>query len=293
MKFVLALFAATSLYAQSVQSLTAQIQRTPTAALYIERGSAYLEAGDAKQAVADYDRALERDSVNLKALTLRAQAYTKLNRFHDAITDLSGAIALAPADAMLYVARSDAYAAAGDARHAKEDREEAVRLAPDALDRAREKEESAGSAPKEAIASVAPATPPPLVRKVTPPAPPKAQEPAPAKTESNDHVSAAVHYQRAHDLIYKGKHAEGRAELNEAIRMEPNNPVLYNTLGFSYYSARDYKRAIQQFDRALQLKPNYLNAMRNRALAKKGAGDLKGYEADHQHELELSNSQKR
>lgn len=293
MKAFLALFAATSLYVQSVQSLTAQLQRTPTPALYIERGSAYLEAGDAKQAVTDYDRALERDSVNLKALTLRAQAYSKLNRFHDAITDLSGAISLAPADALLYLARSEAYAAAGDARHATEDREEALRLDSDILDRPRAKAEATGSAPKEAVASIAPAAPAPLVRKVTPPAPPKAEEPTPVKSEGGDRVSASVHYQRGRDLIYQEKHIEGRAELNEALRLEPNNPVLYNTLGFSYYSAKDYKHAIEQFDRALQLNPNYLNAMRNRSLAKKGMGDLKGYDADHRRELELNRKQKR
>ncbi len=107
-------------------NLTTQIQKKPSASLYVDRGSAYLQAGDAKQAVARFDRALEQSAVNVDALRLRARAQSKLGR-PSSITDLSSAIALAPSDATLYLARAEAYAAAGDARHAYEDREEADR----------------------------------------------------------------------------------------------------------------------------------------------------------------------
>ena len=54
MRYALLLVAASTLLAQNLQTLTAQIQRTPTAALFVERGTAYLDAGDAKQAIADF-----------------------------------------------------------------------------------------------------------------------------------------------------------------------------------------------------------------------------------------------
>lgn len=272
------------LSAQTVQSLTVQIQRAPTAALYVQRGNVYLDAGDAKQAVADFDRALERDSMHVRALTLRAEAYSKLNRYGDAITDLSGAIALAPANAFLYVSRAEAYAASGDARHAQEDRVEATRLDPGILDRAKlvKPPQEQGSAPKEPPAQV-PAPAPPV----------RAQTPKPAPAAPSSSADVSTRYQRGRDLIFKGQHSEGRAELEDAVRQEPNNSVLYNTLGFSYYSTKEYKRAIELFDRAIALNPNYVNAIRNRALARRSSGDNAGYEADHRRELELSGKQKK
>ncbi|MEO8097053.1 MAG: tetratricopeptide repeat protein [Acidobacteriota bacterium] len=134
MKYVWLLLAASCCFAQSIQSLSAQIQRTPTAALYIDRGAAYAQAGDYKQAVADYDRALQRDSVNTRALRLRATAQAKMGRTADAITDYSSAISLSPASAALYLERATAYLAAGDPQHALADRDEAVRLAPLSVD---------------------------------------------------------------------------------------------------------------------------------------------------------------
>ncbi|MEP6961631.1 MAG: hypothetical protein ABI995_06115, partial [Acidobacteriota bacterium] len=81
MKFAyfLLLFAA-ACFAQSIQTLTTQIQRAPTAALYIDRGLAYEQTGDMQKAVADYSRALEREAVNTRALRLRAAAQAKLGR---------------------------------------------------------------------------------------------------------------------------------------------------------------------------------------------------------------------
>ncbi|MFM2123912.1 MAG: hypothetical protein RL328_363, partial [Acidobacteriota bacterium] len=143
------------------------------------------------------------------------------------------------------------------------------------------------AAPKE---PAPPARPKPQVTAPQPAAP-KA-EPAPAPAAPSDPASANAHYQRGRELVFQDKHSEGRAELREALRLDPRNAVLYNTLGFSYYATKDYKQAIDMFDQAIQINPNYLNATRNRALAKRGMGDMKGYEADHRRELELSRAEK-
>lgn len=303
------LLAATLCHAESIQNLTAQIQKKPTAALYVDRGAAYLEAGDAKQAVADFDRALDQNAVNVEALRLRAQAQSKLGRSGNAITDLSSAIALAPADATLYMARAEAYAASGDARHANEDREEAVRLDPTAVERAAKPlppllptaaDSHVGSAPVTVAANISPNSrhePDPAIAIEPAPAPapkaapkaPVAPTPQPAATSaapSDD--SAEGLYQRGRDLVNKGKPAEGIALLADAIQKEPKNAAYYNARGFGYYLAKDFKKAIQDFDEAIRLKPNYLNAVHNRALAKKNSGDTEGYNQDHELELQLN-----
>lgn len=273
-------------HAESIQNLTAQIQKKPTAALYVDRGVAYLQAGDAKQAVADFDRALEQNAINVDALRLRAQAQTKLGRGSDAITDLSSAIALAPADATLYMARADAYAAAGDSRHSYEDREEAIRLDPTVGNKTVPVpvviESQVGSAPVTVAANIAPNSrhlPDPVVTIEPVPA----SAPAPGLNESPDAL-----YQRGREMVNKGQAAEGIALLNQAIDKKPGNALYYNARGFGFYLTKDFKRAIQDFDEAVRLKPNYPNAVHNRSLAKKSSGDAEGYAKDRELELQLT-----
>lgn len=290
MKFVILLAMALGCNAQSIQSLTAQIQKAPTASLYVERGLAYLAAGDPKQAIADSDRALDRDSLNVQALALRGQANSRLGRYSAAITDFSGAIALSPGDAALYVARSAAHTAAGDQPRALADRTEALRLDPNMvaeLDRRPPSVEIAPPAPEPVVAVTTPASAPPTV--TTPPPAKETVVTAPAASESaaTSSVNADTHYQRAKELLNQGKPAEAVAELNAAIELQPTNPILFNTRGYSYYLSKDTKRALQDYDEALRLNPDYLNATHNRAFARRSAGDTEGYEADRKREIEL------
>jgi tetratricopeptide (TPR) repeat protein len=287
MRWLSLLLAAGSLFGQSIQGLTAQIQKGPTASLFFDRGSAYLEAGDAKQAIADFDRVLEREPVHGRALTLRAKAHAQLGNHQNAITDLSGAIALAPADADLYLARGDAYAAAGDGKRAVADREEAMRLSPEAYNAWASQP---AEAPASASAPVEPKPEPvkakPVEAKVASPRPVEAKTPSAAVAIAST-GSADSHYLRARDLLNKGQYAEGMAEINQAIQMAPQNATFYNTRGYGYYLAKNFKQAIVDFNEALRLEPNYLNATHNLALAYRNAGDRAGYNTARQRELDL------
>ncbi len=295
MKYQLLLAVAVSCCAQNISSLTTEIQRTPTAALYVQRASAYLTAGDARAALADADRALDRDALNVSALAVRGQANTKLGRFSNTVADLTGAIALAPKDATLFVARSEAYAAVGDQPRAQADRAEALRLdptirfptaaapavvAPPATPVAPPVATPAPSRPVVLQAALPPATP------VTPPAPPKASA-TPATTPDTS-ASSETHYQQAKKLLDQQKLAGAITELDEAIKLAPTNPILFNTRGYAHYLSKNTKGALQDYDEAIRLNPNYLNAIHNRALARKSAGDAAGAAADRQREAELS-----
>ncbi len=292
------LFAAvTGCYAQNVSTLSAEIQRAPSATLYAERAAAFLAAGDARGALADTDRALDKDALNVKALVLRAQANSKLNRFSAAVTDLSGAIALSPTDAALYVARSEAYTAIGDQPRALADRNEALRLDPNIAATLDRKPAAPAPAPEQ-VAVVAPPpareptliTPPPAAPKVQPAKAPAATAPAvaaPAPSATVD-ASADAHYQRAKTLINDRKYVEAIAAMDEAIKAQPKNAIYFNTRGYARYLAKDVKGAVKDYDEAIKLNPDYLNATHNRSLARRAAGDIPGADADKLREAELS-----
>lgn len=297
MKYALLLVAVTGCFAQNVSTLSAEIQRAPSAKLYAERAAAYLAAGDARGALADTDRALDKDALSVRALVLRAQANSKLNRFSAAVTDLTGAIALAPTDAALYVARSEAYTAIGDQPRALADRAEALRLDPNAASLLERK--PAAPAPEQvAVVAPPPAREPTVVTPPPPAAPaPKAQPAkapvatAPAVVSTpvpSVDVSADAHYQRAKTLINERKYTEAVTEMNEAIKAQPRNAIYFNTRGYARYLAKDVKGAVVDYDEAIKINPDYLNATHNRSVARRAAGDVAGADADKQREAELS-----
>ncbi len=47
---------------------------------------------------------------------------------------------------------------------------------------------------------------------------------------------------------------------NEALKLDPNNPYLLTQRGIAYYQGKDYQNAKADFQKALELKPDYQNA---------------------------------
>jgi tetratricopeptide (TPR) repeat protein len=64
------------------------------------------------------------------------------------------------------------------------------------------------------------------------------------------------------------------ASYNQAIQLDPTNPILRLQLGGLYYAQKDYLAAANQFRSSVTLKPDYANAHYNFALALK---ELKDY----------------
>ena len=60
----------------------------------------------------------------------------------------------------------------------------------------------------------------------------------------------------------------------------PSTATTYSNIGLTYYNKGDYARAIQDFDEAIRLRPDYAKALNARGNAKKQMGDTAGGEAD-------------
>jgi lipoprotein NlpI len=78
---------------------------------------------------------------------------------------------------------------------------------------------------------------------------------------------AAALNKQGRDLIAKGDFAAAEQVLAEAVAADPKLAQAWNALGFAKMLQRKYEAAVADFDRALQLDPNYANAQQNRASA--------------------------
>jgi tetratricopeptide (TPR) repeat protein len=65
----------------------------------------------------------------------------------------------------------------------------------------------------------------------------------------------------------KGKYAEALNDFNEAIRLVPDYGTAFNNRGVAYRNIGDLDRAVADYDQAIRLKPDYVAAFYNRGLA--------------------------
>lgn len=73
---------------------------------------------------------------------------------------------------------------------------------------------------------------------------------------SHRREEASELFVRAKTLVEKGHIEEAMKLLDDAIRLYPNDANLHDQLGFCYFHASDYDRAIQESYRAVELDPN-------------------------------------
>lgn len=85
-------------------------------------------------------------------------------------------------------------------------------------------------------------------------------------------------------LIGFGQNAESFAVVaqQQAVALDPSNPQEYIALGGIYYQLRAFDRAQEQFQLAVNLKPDFANAYYNLGHALQEKGDLQGALAQYQ-----------
>ena len=96
------------------------------------------------------------------------------------------------------------------------------------------------------------------------------------------------HNLRGRDLTNRHMYKEAIEEFNAALQESPDFTQALNARGFAYVLTRAWANALKDLDEALRLDPNYANAYMNRAVARKGAGDAAGAEADQAKVRELT-----
>jgi Flp pilus assembly protein TadD len=101
---------------------------------------------------------------------------------------------------------------------------------------------------------------------------------SPAPVAPPKEESVAIQYlRRAQELLGKNQLAQARVELQDAIKLEPNNSRCHSLIGVVYLKQNQSTMAKVHFDRALQLDPNDETALKGKrvleqALAQKPGG---------------------
>lgn len=90
-----------------------------------------------------------------------------------------------------------------------------------------------------------------------------------------------AHYNLGAVLQMRGKFAEAVACYQDALKVEPNNATVRNSLASAWMSEDRIPQAIAQLREALRLDPSYLNARYNLARALGFSGDLPGAETEY------------
>ncbi len=102
-----------------------------------------------------------------------------------------------------------------------------------------------------------------------------------------DRQYAAVYLARSAVYVALGQKAQGLADLNHVIRLEPTNPAAFLGRGAIKVALGDTKGGITDLNRALEIQPDYAEAYLSRGAVRLQRDDTKGAQRDLDRALDL------
>jgi Flp pilus assembly protein TadD len=87
-------------------------------------------------------------------------------------------------------------------------------------------------------------------------------------------------YKDGRALLQLDQFAAASAKFTQASTLDPGNPQVWNALGYCHLRQKNYKEALEAFDKAIALNPRYQNAFENRSAVKRLLGDDSGSARD-------------
>ena len=92
--------------------------------------------------------------------------------------------------------------------------------------------------------------------------------------------SVKAHVDKGIALLEAGQYDQALKEFNQALKLKPNDPALYDLRGVALRGKGQDDQALQDFNQALQLDPKYARAYRNRAMIYYDKSDFANAQAD-------------
>lgn len=99
---------------------------------------------------------------------------------------------------------------------------------------------------------------------------------------------ASTYYNRGTAYSNKGEYDKAIKDYNKAIELNPDFAGAYNNRGFAYYHQSDYDKAIENYNTAIELNPDDVGAYNNRGAAYANVGNYKKTIEDFTKAIELN-----
>jgi len=252
-------------YKSAIEDYNQALEINPKfARVYINRGDVYKEDGNNKAALADYNSAMpfyDKDKVTTATLYQKiGKCYYNEGHYKEAITNHTKALTLEPKYGLAYWNRGASYYHNNQVKEALIDLKAALPFyAGDSTDLSSLHEYTG-----EVYQSVNDNT--------------RAIEEFNLAIEMNP-KSGLAHYQKAVTLCSKKDYKASIAEFGTTIALYDkdtvNQPNCYNYRGYVKFQMDDNKGAIEDYNKAIAIRPKYGNAIWNRADAYQFDGDYK------------------
>ena len=107
------------------------------------------------------------------------------------------------------------------------------------------------------------------------------------KRAEQNRMTAQDYFRRAFKNDDLGKYEEAIEDLNKAIELKPDYTYAYNNRGFAYNNLGQYNRAIEDLDKAIELDPDNTYAYNNRGFAYNNLGQYNRAIEDYDKAIEL------
>jgi tetratricopeptide (TPR) repeat protein len=237
---------------------------SPSDLIYFNRGAAYGNLGNHRQAISDYDRAIEINPQYAEAYNNRGAAYGKLSDQRQAISDFDRAIKINPEYAAAYNNRGFAYGNLGNHRQAISDFDRAIKINPELALTYINRGVAYGilGNNRQAISDYD-----------------RAVEINPGYAEAYNNRGIA--YGELGNLN------QAISDYGRAVEINPEYAEAYNNRGIAYSELANYRQAISDYDRAIEINPEYARAYINRGTAYRKLGNHRQAISEYDRAIEI------
>ncbi len=98
---------------------------------------------------------------------------------------------------------------------------------------------------------------------------------------------ADYYVERGDEYLYQGNYKQAIADYDKAIELDPSCATAYNNRGITYRKQGDYERAIVDHNKAIELEPDYATAYNNRGNVYYDQGNYEQAIANYNKAIEL------
>ena len=273
----------------ALENFNKAIELTPNdAKIYKFRAKSKVELEDYQAAIEDYNQVIKLNPDDASAYKERAEAKRKLSNHASAIDDYNQAIQLNPKDAFTYRASADAKRKSGDNAGAIANYNQAIKLNPEDAEAYKNRGKSRAELGDDvgAIEDYSQAL------KLNPKDVFTYHDRADIKRQLGDYTGAIEDYNQVITKLKDGSftyqtYTEHGLTTTTITPDDSYVYYVYNNRGWAKQEQGDYTGAMEDFTRAIELKPDDTYAYTNRAGVKRELDDYDGAIEDYNQAIKL------